>query len=189
MFVFAFIAVVVVLAALAVSYAICPPTRAWTLVRGAVALTMTVGGLVADLVTRRRFTSIEMHNEWARDAFAQFSRTIALTAAIAVLILAASTLTAKRKAKTVVCLAAAAAFALLCFGYTALFSAMTDGGALDVDRYIRLFGLSVAACFGAVDLAAEIKRLVLDRISAKKSPRTSHDDEPHTSPEIGADGE
>ena len=162
-FVFGFIAIIVVLAGLAAAYAICPPKRSWTLVRGAVALTMTVGGLVADLVTRRSFTSLEMHNEWARDAFAQFSRTVALTALVAVFILAGSALTAKRKAKTVVCLSAAAVLALLCFGYTALFSAMTDGGALDVDHYVRLLGLSVAACFGAVDLAAEIKRLVVDR--------------------------
>ena len=158
-FVFCFIAIIALLAALAVSYAVCPPKRVWTLVRGGISLALTVGGLIADLVTRHRFVSLEAYNEWARDAFAQFSRTTALTAIVAVLILVASVLTAKRKIKTVVCLAAAAAFALLCFGYTALFSAMTDGGALSVDHYIRVFGVSLAACFGAVDLAAEVKRL------------------------------
>ena len=168
MFVAVSIALIVVLAALAASYALCPPGRVWTLVRGGVSAALTVGGLVADVVTRCRFGSLEAHNEWARDAFTQYSQPLVFTAIVAVFILAASVLTAKRKTKTVVCLSAAAAFALLAFGYTALFSEMTSGGALEVDHYIRILGCAIAACFGAVDLAAEGKQLVLDARSAKK---------------------
>ena len=181
MFVFVSIAIIVVLAAIAVSYAICPATRVWTIVRGAVSLAMTVGGLVVDFAARHRFGSLEAYNEWARDAFAQYSQPLVLTVIVAVLVLAASVLISKHKTKTVVCLSAAAAFALLTFGYTALFSAMTEGGALDVDHYIRVLGCAIAACFGAVDLAAEAKRLVLDiksaEKSAKKLPQTESDGE------------
>lgn len=160
MFVFASVAITVLLAALAAAHALCPPERRWTLVRAIAAFAVFAGGLVTAIVARLRFASVEANNEWARDAFAQFSKPLTFTVIAAVFILAASALTAKGKAKRVICLAAAAAFSLLVFGYTALFFVMTEGGALSVDGYIRLFGCALCACFGAVDLAAEIKLFV-----------------------------
>ena len=132
----------------------------------AAAFLLAAGGLTAYIAARLRFNSIEMHNEWARDAFAQFVTPLEATAALAVLILAANALMTKRRTKIVVCLSAAAAFSLLCVMYTALFSLMTGGGALDVDHYIRVCGCGAAAFFGAVALCAEAKEIIRARRGA-----------------------
>lgn len=178
MFVFVSGAIVVLLAALAALYASAKTSR-WTAARLIVSVALTLAGLVTCLVTRIRFSSLEAYNEWALDAFAQHSRPLILTVAVAVFILAASVLTAKgnKKTKTVVCLAAAAGFALFVFGYTALFAVMTKGGALSVDRYICVRGCAFAACFGAVDLTAEAKRLYGERRTKKEPTPDAPDDE------------
>ena len=171
MFVFASIAVIVLLAAIAVAYVVAPDDQRWTFVSGGAALALTLGGAVTAIVVRVRFGSLEPQNEWASAAFAQFSRPLTVTAIAVALVLAASVLTAKRRSKTVLCLAAAPVFALLVFGYTALFAYMTKGGALDVETYICVYGCAIGALVGAADVAAEAKRLYADRKSADKSAR------------------
>ncbi len=172
-FVFVSILLIVLRAGLAVAYVVTPRTRTWSIIRICVSGALTVAGTVTAIADKLRFSSLEAHNEWARDAFAQFSTPLEFSVALAVIILAGSVLTAKRRTKTVICLAVAPVFSLLIFGYTALFSIMTNAGALSVDRFICVYGCALEGCFAAVALAAEGKRLYLDR-KAQKSARKSN---------------
>lgn len=134
-------------------------SRRWVIARLTAAAICAAAGLVCAIAARIRFGSLEVYDEWAADAFASFTRPLEIMTALGVFILAASVLTAHSRLKTVICLTAAAAFALFLLLYTALFGLMTDGTSHPVNTYIRVCGGASAAIFAAVTAAAEARRV------------------------------
>lgn len=148
----------VLLAALAATH-VPLSARRWVTVRLTAAALCTAAGFACALGARLRFGSAEPYNEWAADAFASFTRPLDIMTAVGVVILAASVLTARSRLKTVICLSAAAAFALLILLYTALFALMTENAVNPVNTYIRVCGGGSAAVFAAADVLAEVRAL------------------------------
>ena len=124
---------------------------------------MFAAGLCTAIVSRCLFFAREAYNAWAVGAFDNFFDPMCFISLAAVVILAASIVTAKGSVKGIICLTAAALFSVAAVSYTALFSVLAQNPASYVFAYIRACGVGFAACFAAVPAAAGIKRLVLDR--------------------------
>ncbi len=156
------VVIFVFLAAIAASY-VPLATRRWVIARLVMSALVGTAGVVCALAARLRFGSIEEYNEWATDAFASFINPLEIMAALGVVILAACVLTARSRAKTVVCLSAAAAFALFILLYTALFALMTENTVHPVNTYIRVCGGGSAAVFAVVGAIADARRLAVHK--------------------------
>lgn len=158
MYTAASVVICVLLAAFAATY-VPLASRRWVILRLTLSALCTAAGVACALGARLRFSSIESYNEWAMSAFANFTRPLEIMTAAGVVVLAASVLMSRSRLKTVICLAAAAAFALFILLYTALFALMTENAVHPVNTYIRICGGGSAAVFAAVSVSAEVRRL------------------------------
>lgn len=138
-------------------------TRRWVIARLVLSAPGFAAGLVCAIAARLRFSSLEVYNEWANDAFASFVRPLDIMVALGLVILSASVLTAHSNLKTVICLAASAGMAAFILLYTELFVLMTEGTTHPVSEYIRVCGGASAAMFAAPCAIAEAKRMFMCR--------------------------
>ena len=169
MYVFASVAVCVVLAALAVCLSAFAKDRRALIAFTALSALTFAAGLAAAIISACRFSQVEMHNEWAIDAFRSFFNPTLSVSLISGFILAASAATGKRRIKTVICLAAAALFCAAITAYTALFSVLSEHPTSFVQSFIRAAGVGCAATFALVPATVGAKEITVRALNDRRS--------------------